>query len=338
MSGSLFRFKILVILEFACLVGIVIAAYAPLRAFEPLSEKKIPVIFDADIGDDIDDTWALALLLKSPEFDVKLIVGDFGKTEYRTKLFAKLLEVAGRTEIPIGVGVDDVTGTGGQEAWIKDYDLAKYPGVIHQDGVQAMIDLINASDEKITLLAVGPLPNIKVALERSPEIASKVNFVGMQGSIHRGYGQSPQPSPEYNVKQDIASCKAAFVADWPMTITPLDTCGQIQISGERYQKLQQSEDPLIVALMENYQLWAAAHPKPTVIEHAKTASSTLYDTVAVYLAADTQLCEMQALPIQVTDYAMTIIKAGAKEMSVAVEWHDVEAFKDWLVGRLLNEQ
>ena len=37
---------------------------------------KIPVILDTDIGDDIDDTWALGFLLRSPEFDVKLVVGD----------------------------------------------------------------------------------------------------------------------------------------------------------------------------------------------------------------------------------------------------------------------
>ncbi len=67
---------------------------------------KIPIIYDSDIGDDIDDTWALCLLLKSPEFDVKLVVGDQGRTDYRTKLFAKLLETAKRTDIPIGVGLD----------------------------------------------------------------------------------------------------------------------------------------------------------------------------------------------------------------------------------------
>ena len=40
---------------------------------------NIPVIFDTDIGDDIDDTWALGLLLKSPELDLKLVVGDRGQ-------------------------------------------------------------------------------------------------------------------------------------------------------------------------------------------------------------------------------------------------------------------
>jgi hypothetical protein len=50
-----------------------------------------PVILDTDIGDDIDDTWALGLLLQSPEFDVRLVVGDQGKNLYRAKLIAKFL-------------------------------------------------------------------------------------------------------------------------------------------------------------------------------------------------------------------------------------------------------
>ena len=66
----------------------------------------IPVIFDTDIGDDIDDTWALGLLLRSPELDVKLAVGDNGKPEYRAKLLAKFLERAGRSDVPVGVGLD----------------------------------------------------------------------------------------------------------------------------------------------------------------------------------------------------------------------------------------
>ncbi|MGB9604069.1 MAG: hypothetical protein ACPMAG_14890, partial [Limisphaerales bacterium] len=70
------------------------------------SAKRISVILDTDIGDDIDDTWALGLLLKSPELDVKLVVGDYGKPLYRAKIIAKFLETVGRTDIPIGMGID----------------------------------------------------------------------------------------------------------------------------------------------------------------------------------------------------------------------------------------
>jgi len=67
--------------------------------------KKIPVILDTDIGFDIDDLWALVMILKSPELDIKLITTDTGDTYYRAKLVAKTLEIANRTDIPIGVGI-----------------------------------------------------------------------------------------------------------------------------------------------------------------------------------------------------------------------------------------
>jgi len=53
---------------------------------------KIPVILDTDSGDEMDDPWALGLLLKSPELDLKLVVGDQGRPEYRAQLLAKILE------------------------------------------------------------------------------------------------------------------------------------------------------------------------------------------------------------------------------------------------------
>ena len=74
------------------------------------ASKKIPVIFDTDIGGDIDDTWALGFLLKSPELDVKLVVGDMGHNLYRASLLAKFLEQANRTDIPIGIGLDVLSG------------------------------------------------------------------------------------------------------------------------------------------------------------------------------------------------------------------------------------
>src|SRR5260221_12200542 len=108
-----------------------------------ISRKARPVILTTDIGDDIDDTWALGFLLKCPELDLKLVVGDYGKREYRAKLLAKFLQTVGRSNIPIGMGIDgEPRGDGPQGAWLKDYDLGSYPGRVHMDGVQAMIDTV----------------------------------------------------------------------------------------------------------------------------------------------------------------------------------------------------
>jgi len=323
-----------VLIALAAGVGILAWAHGPAAAGEadgeakPAAAKPIPVILDTDIGDDIDDTWALAMLLKSPEVDLKLVVGDKAKSIYRAKLIARLLQTAGRTDVAVGVGAGSKTGGGRQEAWVKDYDLKSYPGKVHEDGVQAIIDTIMGSPRPITLIAIGPLPNLKVALEREPKIAAKARFVGMHGSVRLGYGGGKKISAEYNVRADVKACQAVFTAAWPMTITPLDTCGIVHLRGKKYAAVRDSTDPVAQAVIANYRLWAN-DPK-----QAENASSTLFDTVAVYLSFADALTKIETLGIRVTDEGMTVIDEKAKPMRVATEWKDLGAFEDLLVKRL----
>jgi inosine-uridine nucleoside N-ribohydrolase len=290
----------------------------------------IPVIYDSDIGDDIDDTWALGLLLQSPELDLKLVVGDQGKPIYRAKLFAKFLESTGHANVPVGIGLGDDRDAGGaQSAWVKDYDLKQYPGRILEDGVQAIIDTIMDSPEPITLLCVGPVPNIAEALRREPAIAKKARFVGMHGSVRLGYGGSRDISAEYNVRADAPACQTVFKAAWPMTITPLDTCGLVDLRGDRYAAVKNSLHPVARAIMENYRLWSG--DKQDVFQ---VRSSTLFDTVAVYLTFSQAFCTMETLGIRVDDQGFTRIDANARKMSVATAWKDMDAFRDLLVHRV----
>jgi inosine-uridine nucleoside N-ribohydrolase len=321
------------------LVGIAIASLALVtgasnRGHAAPPSARIPVILDTDIGDDIDDTWALGLLLKSPELDLKLVVGDNGRAQYRGRLLAKFLQRAGRSDVPVGIGLDvKPQGQGGQAEWVKDYDLNSYPGKVLPNGVQALIETIMKSRQRVTLICIGPLPNIGQALQREPRIARRARFVGMYGSVRLGYGGNKKPAPEYNVKQDVKSCQRVFTATWPITITPLDTCGLVKLTGERYQKVRDSQDPIAKDIITNYRLWAAANSKAAETS-TETSSSILFDTVAVYLAAHQDLCNMEKLGIRVTDDGFTVEDAKAKSVSAATSWKDLGGYEDFLVQRL----
>lgn len=316
-----------------------LALFASLCFFAVSSAKasentgRIPVILDTDFGDDIDDTWALGLLLKSPELDLKLVVGDYGRAQYRSRLIAKFLQTVGRADIPVGVGLDlKPDGQGAQKGWLGDYDIASYPGKVLTNGVQAIIDVIMQSKEPVTVIGIGSLPNIAAALERRPEIATRARFVGMQGSVRIGYGGKKQPDPEWNVKCDPKACQKAFTAPWEMTITPLDTCDQINITGERYNKILNSPDIVARTIIANYRAWST--DKDTTSTVAELRSSTLFDTVAVYLAFNHDLCKMERLGIRIDDKGFTLIDNKAKLVNVATEWKDLEGFRDLLVQRL----
>jgi inosine-uridine nucleoside N-ribohydrolase len=307
---------------------------------------KIPVIFDTDIGGDIDDTWALIMLLQSPELDIKLVTTSVGDTVAKAKIVAKILQITGRSDIPVGIGLRHNKNGHRQSSWVKGYKLSSYPGTVHQDGVQALIDTIMKSPKPITVIAVGPLPNIAAALQREPRIADKAGFIGMHGSIRRGYGGNPKPSAEYNVRAHAKEAQKVFTARWNMTITPLDTCGIVQLKGRKYQKVLKRNSPLTRALIENYHAWqkqgvlnrhkdlSEAEVNKRVDNKVNSSSTTLFDTVGIYLAISTELVKMEKLGIRITDDGYTVIDNKAKTINCATEWKDLSAFEDFLVARL----
>jgi inosine-uridine nucleoside N-ribohydrolase len=298
---------------------------------------RIPVILDTDIGTDIDDTWALAMLLKSPELDVKLVVSDSGDTAYRARIIARMLEIAGRTDVPVGVGIPLESAPRNQASWVAGYDLSRYPGPVHEDGVGAIVDTIMGSPEPVTLIAIGPVPNIAAALAREPKIAERARFVGMHGSVRRGYGGREEVSAEHNVQMYPHACQAVFAARWDVTITPLDTCGIVRLEEKKYRAVRDSDDPLIRALIENYRTWAESCDWAQALD-ADVQSSVLFDAVAVYLAFSEELLVMEKLGIRVTDDGTTVVDDSARTINCATAWKDLPAFEDFLVQRLTGRR
>jgi inosine-uridine nucleoside N-ribohydrolase len=298
--------------------------------------RPIPVILDTDIGDDIDDTFALLMLLRSKELDLKLLVTDFGDTVYRARLAAKLLQAMGHPEVPIGIGLRQSDKGGPHAAWLGDYAFSSYPGKVHTDGVQALIDTIMASREPIALIGIGPTPNLEIALKREPRLATKARFVGMFGSLHRGYDGAPRRDAEWNVKSAIPGFRAVLLAPWPALLTPLDTCGLVHLPPAKWAKVLASPDPGARALVENNRLWCKARPDicgndPT---RAERETTVLYDTVAVYLAFSEKLVRIEETGMRVDDGGMTIPDPAAPKRRWAVDWTDLGAYEDLLVERL----
>ncbi len=291
----------------------------------------IPVILDTDIGGDIDDTWAVAMMVRSPELDVKLAVSARKNTTERAKLIARLLEIAGRSDIPVGAGVPQPGGMGKQKGWVADYDLADYPGTFHQDGVEATIRAIMDAPEWVTLICIGQLTNIAEALRREPGIAERADFVAMLGSI---VDPGPGGGGEYNVRADISACQQTLSAPWrSMTITPVNTCGKVRLGGERYRRLCDSDDPLVRAVIENYRVWAEGNAHLD----AERESSVLFDTVAIYLAFAREYLEIERMGVRVADDGRTVRDPSGPQIDVAIRWRDMDGFKDFLTQRMLGE-
>ena len=307
---------------------------------KPLREKgtllAIPVILDTDIGMDVDDVWALAFLLRCPELDVKLVVSDSGDTRYSAAVAAKLLEVAGRADVPVGVGVplNQISRT--HERWLGDYRLEDYPGPVYHDGVGAMCEVVASSSEPVTIIAIGPVPNIAAALARDPSLPTNSRLVAMLGSLRRGYLGADKPAREYNVKVHPLAAQSVLETPWDITLTPLDSCGVAALTDERFERVRGDPDPLMRAVLDNHFGWfeaVAEWPMMKRLDPEKT-SSILYDCVAVYLAFTEDGLVMEDLGVKVTDDGKTLIDESALHMKCATGWRDYDVFADLLASRL----
>jgi len=303
----------------------------------------IPVILDTDIGTDIDDTWALAQLLRCPELDTKLILTGTGDSTYRSTITARFLEVAGRTDIPVGLGVDSQPMIDGknQEPWIKGYDTARYPGELIEDGVGRMIRIIEESPVPVTIIAIGPSGNLAAALIRAPHIAARCRLVGMFGSFDVGYSGGLPASAETNVRMNPAAFRTVMAAPWiDVLLTPLDTCNAAILDGENYHRIWcATADPVLRALIENYCLFA-----PRVrwmhCDFFAQRSTILFDSVAVYLAYDESFVKTETVRFNITDDGFTVRDeaAGAFTARVAMHWESLPAFNDHLTATLLLQR
>ncbi len=288
----------------------------------------IPVILDTDIGDDIDDTWALAMLLGMPELDLKLVVTDYGNTPERTRLVARILQRIGRTDIPIGTGIKTGDDPLNQKRWMGDFDLSTYPGKVHADGVAALIDAINAQPGMITVITIGPVPNVKEALRRDPGIATKARIVCTGGRIYKGFESGGKPPADWNVRADAASWQAMVAAPWTITTSPLDASEELVLRGEAYAKVVASDHPLARIVIENYDLWEPRRNYP------RDASSILYDTAAVYLAYSEEHALIETRELIVDDGGHTRITPDGREVRCQLGWRDRKAFDAFLVKTL----
>lgn len=295
-----------------------------------MKKRPVPVIIDTDIGCDIDDTWALVMALRSPELDIRLVSTAFHDTTYKAKLCAKLLQTAGRTDIPVGIGIHTGDICRHIADWVEDYDLSTYPRVIG-DGVQAIIDTVMESEERVVILALGPMTNVAEAYRRCPEISKKSRILGLLGNLNSGGGRR-----ENNIWCDIEAYRDACErSDFEVELVTLDLTDCTVLDAERYGRIaaERERDPLIGALIENSKVWYR-----TMGFEFEGKSSCLFDTVGIYAAYTHENMEYETLPIYVRDDGITVVDSErGREMAVSRRWGDKERFYDYLTLRMIGQ-
>ncbi len=317
---------ILVILTLIASAGSVRGAHAQSPA-EPGEKQK--VIFDTDIGDDIDDAFALALAVSSPKLEVMGVTTAWGDTDLRARLTARLLRAMGHAEIAVTAGPKThASSTFSQARWAE---AEPEPANGWPDATSFTLDAIRRNPGQITLIAVSPFSNIGALIDKDPGTFRKLKrVVLMGGSIRRGYGDlgylpNRGPQPEYNIMMDIASSRKLFASGVPLYVMPLDST-QLKLDETLRDTLFSQGTPTTDALLSLYAEWSAS---------TGNATPTLFDAMAVAAAIDPTLCPTQRMHIEIDDKGFTRPTAGPPNANVCLD-SDSDRFFHFDIPAILN--
>jgi purine nucleosidase len=285
---------------------------------------KIKIIIDTDIGDDVDDAFALGLALASPELEILGITTAWGDTQLRARMVDRLLGETGAANIPVAEGIPTKSKTlFSQARWAQ----AGPPPKPHPAAVDFLLEQIHKSPGQITLVAIGPLTNIGAAIDRDPATFRRLKqVVLMGGSIRKGYGDlgyAPDrgPQPEYNIYSDISAAQKLFTSNVPIFMMPLDST-QLKLDEEKRALLFRQGTPLTDALTLLYHEWGQQTP-------------TLFDVMAVAYILQPALCPVQPFEIAVDKDGYTRAGTGTPNASACLS-SDSDQFFQFVLPRLVQ--
>ncbi len=280
------------------------------------------VIIDTDIGDDVDDAFALALAVRSPELQILGVMTTFGDTEARAKIVDRFLGELGRGEIPVLAG--KATMTKNPMSQRKYGEGGRFSKASHGDAVDFLLEQIRKYPGEITLIAIGPLMNVGAAIDKDAATFRKLKgVVLMGGSIRRGYGDlgynAPvPPMPEWNILNDVASAQKLFSVGVPLFVMPLDST-QLKMDEVKRAFLFGQGTAVTDQLAVLYHLWGQETP-------------TLFDPMTIVFVLRPELCPVQGMHIRVDEKAFTREEPGAANAQVCLDSNAEDFFRFYLRG------
>jgi inosine-uridine nucleoside N-ribohydrolase len=253
------------------------------------SQQPIPIIFDTDIGSDIDDALALALALQSPELDVRAVTTVSDDTVGRSRLAWKEMGLYGRHDIPLATGAPaPLVGPALTEHVPPQFQVLTaqdvLPPAARRRAADLIVDTLMASPQKLTLVPVGPLTNIALALKMEPRIKEKIERIVLMG------GAFGLLRPEYNIRRDYIAASIVFGSGVPITAVGLDVTLRCKLEGADLERLRAAGNDASRFLVRLIELWqsgqAGQYP-------------TLHDPLAMAVVFRAGLVETQSGRVEV---------------------------------------
>lgn len=223
----------------------------------------LPVLLDTDIGSDVDDAVAMAVLLSAPDqLDLVAVTTVAANSTARASAAARLLGVAGRTDVSVHVGHEQALVRRDRFAW-RDIETLDYP----EDAPVAEIDpepaaerIVRAAREVpgLELLAIGPLTNLAHALALDPELPQRVGGLTVMGGHIRRVAIGDhvcKPGIDYNLCSDPEASMSVLGAGFGTRLVTADVTLQTWLTTADLDRLEAAPGPLARVLANQIRRW-----------------------------------------------------------------------------------
>jgi pyrimidine-specific ribonucleoside hydrolase len=259
--------------------------------------KGRPILLDVDPG--IDDAIAILLAVRSPELDLRAVTVVFGNVELDLGATnaLKILELAGRTDIPVARGADaplvgepitakNVHGENGLGNVVLPDPVAKlYAG----SALRLMAETLSASREPVTLVPVGPLTNIALFLKAYPELRPKIREIVSMGGTAAGVG-TVKPMVSFNILNDPEAAAIVYRSGLPVTMVGLDVTLTTVLTAEHTRRFASSTAPVARFVDAVVRFHGEVRDAEGLVVHDALAVGTLIDPTFV---------RTEALPVDI---------------------------------------
>lgn len=256
----------------------------------------ISVILDTDIGTDIDDCLALALLLGSPELQLEAVTCVYGDVTLRSRMVMKLLQLRGITDIPVYAGAKDPIGSPRPIYWeghegqglLDASDEAVQPTAGFAPDM--LVERVMSNPGNIHLIAIGPLTNVALAFQKEPRIAKNLAHLTIMGGVARSIDRLDLPLAEHNIICDPDAAKIVFASGAPITLVPLDITTQVEVTDDGLKRIQAVDTPFHAAVADQL----ARYPR-----FQRFGRTSLHDPLAVGVVVDPSFVTRQKVTMVV---------------------------------------
>lgn len=185
------------------------------------------VVLDTDIGSDVDDALALAMLLGSPEVELLGVTTVYGDVDVRAQIARRLARLAGHDQLVVVPGAERPLS--GEEAWWAGFEGRLYPDLAQEVFVEDMsaaeflVETVTARPGEVDVVAIGPLTNLAEAIRADSAFVRSVRHLYVMG------GRFDTPEAEHNFRSDPIAAAEVFASGMPVTVVGLEITTRARI-------------------------------------------------------------------------------------------------------------